>query len=432
MHTHLNDDGAPVYVEIKAYPVRDAAGEVVYAIEVIKDVTRRVLLEEELRQAQKMEAVGRLVGGVVHDFNNILSAITGYGELLQMDAEEGDESWMAIDEILAAAERATRLTRSLLAFSHKERTELAMVNVNEVIRGIDKLLRRLLGEDVELDFHLAEGEVLLHADRYQIEQVVMNLAVNARDAMVGGGLFAVATEVVELVGGEAEVGGLTTPGTYCLLSVSDTGKGIDAAIRPRVFEPFFTTKHSSGGTGLGLSMVSRIIDSHGGRVVVESRVGLGTTFRIYLPLCDANVARPADPPSTPRDLPGGSETVLVAEDDEAVRSLMVRLLKAHGYRVVVARNGADAVDLCREHGGGIDLYIVDVVMPSIGGEALLQKLHSIHAEARVLFISGYPVEVLRHRGFLGAIPDLLVKPISRASLLHKVRAILDGCVAETR
>jgi len=432
MHTHFDEAGNPLYVEIKAYPVRGPGGEVAFAIEVIKDVTQRVHMEEELRHAQKMEAVGLLVGGVAHDFNNMLTAITGYSELLQLDAEEGSTTLMAVDEILAAAERATRLTRSLLAFSHKVRTEVAPVNLNEVVRSIEKLLRRILGEDVELDLSLTEGEILITADRYQIEQVVMNLAVNARDAMVEGGRFAVATEVAALTEEEAYVCGLTTPGAYCILSVSDTGEGIDAATRSRIFEPFFTTKPRDRGTGLGLSMVARIVDNHGGQVAVESRVGLGTTFRIFLPLCEQAPAGGVGTVTEQDDLVGGKETVLVAEDDAAVRHLMVRILEAYGYRVVVAHDGVDAMERCRQHQGEIDLYILDVVMPRMRAEELLGGLRTIHPEARVLFVSGYPEEVLRHRGFAVGEVDVLVKPISRRALLHKIREVLDEPVGERR
>jgi len=433
MHTHFDDDNNPVYVEIKAYPVRAATGEVAYAIEVIKDVTQRVHLEEELRHAQKMEAVGLLVGGVAHDFNNVLTAITGYGELLQMDAEEGSTSRMATDEILAAAERATRLTRSLLTFSYKERTDLGIVKINEIVCSIERLLRRLLGEDVELDLRLVEEEVLLYADRYQIEQVLMNFATNARDAMAGGGgALTVATEVVHLEEEDANARGLTAAGSYCLLSVSDTGVGIQAKTRPHIFDPFFTTKRVGRGTGLGLSMVYRIVEQHGGHVTVESRPDEGTTFRVYLPLCEAGATATNSPSSERCTLPRGRETVLVAEDDTAVRNLMIHLLQEYGYGVVVARDGDATVKQCREYGGKIDLYVLDVVMPHKGGEVTFKEVKSIHPEARVLFVSGYSRESLHHRGFTGEGVDLLTKPISRAVFLRKVRAILDDPVTDAR
>ncbi len=429
MHTHYDGDNKPRYVEIKAYPVRGGSGEVDYAIEVIKDVTQRVHLEEELRHAQKMEAVGLLVGGVAHDFNNMLTAITGYGELLQIDVEEGSTVHLAVEEILSAAERATRLTRSLLAFSHKVRTEVGVVNLNEILRSIDKLLRRILGEDVVFDVSLQEGEIPILADRYQIEQVVMNLAANARDAMAAGDRFAVATEVAMFTREEAYVCGLTDSGSYGILSVSDTGTGIDEETRARIFEPFFTTKPRDKGTGLGLSMVSRIVANHGGQVSVESRQGLGTTFRIILPLWQGDPVELSRPEVDEEALPvGAGETILVGEDDVAVRRLLVQILEAYGYQVVVARNGADVLANCRERGDGIDLYILDVVMPGKGGEAILRDIRLMQPAARVLFVSGYPEEVLFQRGFPTAENALLVKPVSRAVLLRKVREMLGARV----
>ncbi|HEX7052096.1 MAG TPA: PAS domain-containing protein [Longimicrobiales bacterium] len=385
--------------------------------------------EEQLREAQKMEAVGRLAGGIAHDFNNLLTAITGHSELLLAEMEEGVRARDDLAEIRDAAERAATLTRQLLAFSRRQVLELRVLDLNQVVRDVEKMLRRLIGEDVLLLTRLAPRLGAVRADPNHIAQVLMNLAVNARDAMPGGGLLTIETAECRLDRHDGPRGIEIEPGDYVVLKVVDTGSGIPEEIRERIFEPFFTTKAPGKGTGLGLSMVYGIVKQSGGYITVESEVGQGASFRILLPRVAADAEpmvlenREAEPPAT------GNETVLLVEDESAVRSLVRRVLERRGYKVLEATNGAEAIQLAAGYPDRIDLVLTDVVMPDLAGPELVESLAPLRPEMRVIFMSGYADHEVVRRGVLEYRAGFIGKPFSPDSLSRKVREILDATAA---
>ncbi len=398
---------------------------------VIRDVTEQKRsaealrsLEEQFRQAQRLEAVGRLAGGVAHDFNNILTAITGYTELLLDEFRANDPRREDLEQIRVAAERASGLTRQLLAFSRKQVLQPRVLDLNEVIRGLEKMLHRIIGEDVKLAFTPGADLGTVRADPGQIEQVVLNLAVNARDAMPDGGHLTIETANVEL--GEAYVRehAGTTAGPYVMLAVSDTGIGMDVETRAHIFEPFFTTKEQGKGTGLGLATVHGIVTQSGGHIQLYSEPGHGTAFKIYLPRSAGGTApAAAEPPAPPSS--GGGETVLVAEDDRAVRELVASALTQRGYRVLRAPDGQTAMEMARSAGGQIDLLLTDIVMPGMTGRALGEALKAGHAGLKVLYMSGYTDDaVLRHGVLQNGMP-FLQKPFTPEALARMVRDVLD-------
>jgi signal transduction histidine kinase len=378
--------------------------------------------EAQLRQAQKMEAIGRLAGGVAHDFNNLLTIIGGYAELEESRLAPGDPGREILREILNAARRGAGLTRQLLAFSRRQVFEPRVVDLNEIVGGVRKMLGRLLGEDVELVEEPAPAPARIRADPGQIEQIVMNLAVNARDAMPSGGTVRLRSAVVDLNRPEPCAHGEIAPGRYATLEVSDTGSGMDPAVRAHLFEPFFTTKEPGKGTGLGLATVYGIVTQSAGHIVVESEVGRGTTFRIFFPRAEAEEpAAPAEPVERGR-ADRGTETVLVAEDDPAVREILLRTLSARGYTVLQARDGREALEICGRAETRVDLLITDVVMPQLGGREASKRLEQLRPGLKVLYMSGYtgdPVPVGFGRAFLQ-------KPFTLEALARKVREILDG------
>lgn len=385
--------------------------------------------EAQLQQAQKMEAVGRLAGGIAHDFNNLLTAIKGRTELLLGEGDAGARIEGDLAEIRAAAIRAATLTRQLLAFSRRQVLEPKVLDLNRIVREIESMLRRLIGEDVILITRLAEelGPVL--ADPGHVEQVLMNLLVNARDAMPEGGTVTIETANVELDRRAARLEGLSDGGSYVLLQVSDTGCGIPAELHERIFEPFFTTKEQGKGTGLGLSMIWGIVKQSGGHITVRSVVGEGTTFRILLPRSTAAV--PALAPVERGPSPAaGSETILLVEDEAAVRSLVRKVLERRGYTVLEATNGAEAIQLAESHPGRIDLILTDVVMPDIGGPALVETLAPRLAEPRVLFMSGYTDQEIIRRGVDEFHAGFIAKPFAPDDLAAKVREVLDADLPE--
>jgi PAS domain S-box-containing protein len=416
------------------YDIRDRAinwvdGRLV-RLEIATDITDRKKAEEEkeklevqLRQAQKMEAIGQLAGGVAHDFNNILTAIIGYGNILQMKLKEGAPLRIYVDQILASSNRAAHLIQSLLAFSRKQIINTQPVNLNKLVLRIEKLLVRVIGEDIKLRTILAEEEVTVMADSGQIEQVLMNLATNARDAMPEGGLLIIETGLVEFDKGFIEAHGDGKPGKHALISVTDSGVGMDEATRGKVFEPFFTTKEVGRGTGLGLAMVYGIIKQHGGYTDVYSEQGKGTKFKIYLPLVKAEVKE--EEISRLSDVKGGTETILVAEDDETVRELTRGVLEQFGYTVIVAEDGADAIDKFRENTDKIQLLILDVVMPRRNGKEAYEEIKKIKNELKVLFLSGYTADIMKRKGIFEEGLNFLLKPVSINNLLRKVREVLD-------
>ena len=381
-------------------------------------------LEEQVRQAQRLEAVGRLAGGVAHDFNNILTAITGYTELLLEDFRGQDPRRADLEEIRAAAQRAAALTGQLLAFSRKQVLQPRILDLNEVVRGLEKMLRRLIGEDVVLEFAPGADLWAVRADPGQIEQVILNLAVNARDAMPHGGRLTVETANVELDGEDARRHADLVPGAYVRVTVSDTGTGMDADTAAHIFEPFFTTKEVGKGTGLGLATVHGIVSQSGGHITVESESGRGATFQVYLPRVEALAEAPGAAPGAPLAVQG-HETVLVAEDDRAVRDVVAATLSQRGYRVLRANDGPAALELAQSVDGRVDLLLTDLVMPGMTGRELAQALAARQRGLRVLFMSGYTDDAIVRRGVLEEGMPYLQKPFSPDALALKVREVLD-------
>jgi PAS domain S-box-containing protein len=397
-----------------------------YNVAVGRDITERKRLEAQFLQAQKMEGIGRLAGGVAHDFNNLLTAIMSYTELARDGLAPGDPVGEDLDEVARAARRAADLTSQLLAFARKQIIEPQALNLNTLIEGMDRLLRRVIGEDVELHVRPAAELGYVKADPGQIEQVLINLAVNARDAMPDGGKLIVETRNVTLDATSVEQHVGMEPGAYVLLEVNDTGLGMDAETQRQIFEPFFTTKEPGRGTGLGLATCYGIIRQHGGSIALYSDVGHGSAFKIYLPrVAEPATAAPHHEDSTAA--PQGSETILLAEDELAVRMLASRVLRERGYTVIEAANGDEALRAAQERNGAeIDLLLTDMVMPKMGGGALAERLKALYPGIRVLFISGYTDSALIHHGQLASGTEFMRKPFSPADLARKVRELLDA------
>ncbi|MBC7252241.1 MAG: PAS domain S-box protein, partial [Anaerolineae bacterium] len=420
----IRKDGTVRWIETFVRPVQFRGEPAVQSA--IIDITERKHLEEQLRQAQKMEALGRLAGGVAHDFNNLLTAIIGYTDLLLREFPPYDPKREDLQEIRQAAERAAALTRQLLAFSRKQVLELRVLDLNTTVSNLEKMLRRLIGEDIELVTHLAPDLDRVKADPGQIEQVIMNLAVNARDAMPQGGQLTIETKNVfldeEYVRQHVEM----QPGPYVMLAVSDTGIGMDKETMSHLFEPFFTTKEMGEGTGLGLATVYGIVKQSGGHITVYSEPGLGTTFKVYLPRTEEGAATAELQLQVPAELLQGQETILVVEDEEVVRELAVRILRKRGYTVLQAQDGAEALRVCREHQGPIHLLITDVVMPGgMSGRQVAEQLQPLQPEMKVIYMSGYTENAIVHHGVLELGAVLLQKPFTPSSLAHKVRQMLD-------
>jgi len=416
------NDGNTITVRIsgRAVSSADEPADVLEAI--AEDVTDRRALEDQFRQAQKMEAVGRLAGGVAHDFNNLLMVISGYAEVVL--AELGPHHLLR-DKALAiqqASDRATTLTRQLLAFSRKQLLELKVVDVNAIVSDMERLLRPLIGEDVEFLTSLTNEAAHTRADAGQLEQVLMNLVVNAKDAMSGGGTLTIQTERIVVDDGHRRGATFIRPGDYVMLSVSDTGMGMDKETQSRIFEPFFTTKEKGKGTGLGLSTVYGIVKQSGGYVMVQSEEGRGTTFHIYLPRVEGVAER--HPVPVAHTALGGTETVLLVEDEESVRQLVRETLAAKGYRVVEADNGESGVAVAAKHQGKIDLVITDVVMPGMGGRELVKQLAQTRPETKVLYLSGYTEDAIVSEGTIESGAAFLQKPFTLQNLARKVREVL--------
>jgi nitrogen-specific signal transduction histidine kinase len=387
-----------------------------------RDITQQLQLESQLRQAQKMEAIGTLAGGVAHDFNNILTVIMGLANLIQMGVGPDDRLRRHIDQIVLSSERAAELTRSLLAFSRKQQIDVKPHDVNAVVASTAKLLKRLLPEDVELRVNLADHSLVTLLDIAQIDQVLINLATNARDAMPNGGSLTISILSVELEESFRKTHGFGKPGRYVLLSVSDTGIGMDEETMTRIFDPFFTTKEVGKGTGLGLSSVYGIVKQHGGYVDVKSKVLKGTTFDVYLPLVNT-AARHATAESV--QVKGGSETILVIEDDADVRKMMITVLSDQGYTILEAANGENAIRVFDEHKEATSLVILDVVMPGKNGRKVLDEIARLNPLIRAIFVSGYTGDIVLDKGVQEDGVDFLQKPVSVAKLLSKVREVLD-------
>jgi signal transduction histidine kinase/ActR/RegA family two-component response regulator len=385
--------------------------------------------EEQLRQAQKLEAVGRLAGGVAHDFNNLLTVILSYSHLLLEEAAPGEATRSELQEIQRAGNRAAELTRQLLAFSRQQVLEPRVLDLNRIISGLDKMLRRLIGEDIDLVTHPSSGLGMVQADPGQIEQVIMNLAVNARDAMPGGGKLTIETGNVELGEEYTALRGDLRPGHYAMLAVSDTGCGMSAEVKARIFEPFYTTKEKGKGTGLGLSTVHGIVKQSEGHIEVYSEPGHGTTFKIYLPRVEAAEEMTAVAGVTTARLEG-TETVLVVEDEMSIRRLIGRSLRARGYRVLEANDGSEAIAHCERRSPRVDLLITDVVMPMMSGPELVLRVTAGCPGLKVLFISGYTDRALIHQGLRHDGSAFLQKPFTPETLARKVRELLGEAEAQ--
>ncbi len=415
-------DGTPMTVVLSGRPVRNEQGEVACYEGIVENVTERRVLEEQLRQSQKIEAVGRLAGGIAHDFNNLLMLIRGYTELLLDHAGRNESLRRYAEEIQRASDRATSLTQQLLAFSRKQVLEPKVLDLNTVVAEIQKMLQRLLGEDVELSIHLDPKLGRVKADPSQVEQVIMNLAVNSRDAMPRGGKLSIETANVELDESYARQHAGARPGRYVMLAVTDTGSGMDATTKSRIFEPFFTTKEKGKGTGLGLSTVYGIVKQSEGYIWVYSELNRGTTFKVYLPQVDAPVEVAERRPAA---FARGSETVLVVEDEEGVRKLAREFLEDAGYTVLEARNGEAAMGLAERYTGPLHLLLTDVVMPRMSGRELAEQLLRLRPEVKVLYISGYTDDAIVQHGVLDASVAFLQKPFTRDALARKVRDVLN-------
>ena len=417
-------DGALFEEDATISPVRDAAGRIVDYVAVKRDLSNEMRLEQQLFQAQKMEAVGRLAGGVAHDFNNLLGIITGYGEIVHKRMPKEDPLKAKMEQILKAADRAAGLTRQLLAFSRKQVLQPKILNLNTVVSEMEKMLRRLIGEDVAFSTRLAPGLGSVRADQGQIEQVLMNLAVNARDAMPDGGQIIVETCNADLDASNASARQPMPGGRYVMLAMTDTGSGIDTATQTQIFEPFFTTKGVGKGTGLGLSTVHGIVKQSEGSIWVESKVGVGTTFKVFLPRIDEEASAPHLVSRGP--LPRGHETVLLVEDEESLRHLLNETLETHGYSVLVAQDAADAARIAEEHSGPIELMVTDVIMPGMTGPRIVDLIAPTRPEMKVQFISGYSDEAVARHGLAGPGRAFISKPFSPETLLRQVRELLDA------
>jgi two-component system cell cycle sensor histidine kinase/response regulator CckA len=424
-------DGTLLDVSISTAALHDAEGRAVGLVAIYVDITGRKRAEEELRlsqeqlrQAQKMEAVGRLAGGIAHDFNNLLTAILSYSEMVLGDLAPADPIREDVEQIRQAGGRAAELTNQLLAFSRRQLLQPRTINLNTVVVGVDRMLRRLIGEDIELRTLLAPSLGHTRADAGQLEQVLLNLAVNARDAMPGGGTLTLTTTNAEVGEAVAARWGHLEPGPYVTLSVHDTGSGMSAEVRDQIFEPFFTTKGPGRGTGLGLSTAYGIVKQSGGHIYVSSEPGSGSTFTIYLPATEVSgevgaITAPAAP------VRGSAETVLLVEDEDLVRHLTREILARNGYQVIEAADGVAALRICEEYPGPIHLMVTDVVMPRLSGRELVEQIQPCRPDMRVLYLSGYSEEAIERQGQLTEGIDLLPKPFTPGVLTAKIREILD-------
>lgn len=421
-HTHTDGEKI-IHVETKTYPMKDESGNITSVIQVIHDVTEKRKLEEQLRHSQKMEAIGQLAGGVAHDFNNRLAAITNYAYVLKTKLSPDDPLVVHINSIMNSAERAAHLTQNLLTFSRKHVMDPRPVKLNGIVSGVEKLIARSMGGDIELRTELSSDELVVMADTDQMEHVLINLATNARDAIPGSGQVSISTSRVELGRRFFEGRSANRPGSYAMIVFRDSGSGMDEGTRAKVFEPFFTTKAVGKGTGLGLSIVYGIIKQHRGFIDVESSPGEGTVFHLYLPLLSSKVkhvqALVAPAPAK------GSETVLLAEDDDDVRRPLKQMLEEHGYEVIEALNGPEAVERFLQSRKKVGLLMLDVILPAMNGVEVLKEIRKVEPGIRAIFTSGYSEDQIRRKGLLEPGTMFLSKPVTPEVLLRKVREAID-------
>jgi two-component system, cell cycle sensor histidine kinase and response regulator CckA len=422
-------DGSKFWNNLAISPVLGEDGELLQFVGVQTDVTERRELEAQLRQAQKLEAVGQLAAGIAHDFNNLLSVVLGYSICIAEQLPTNDPLREDIEEVRRAGDRATHLVRQLLAFSRGQLLEPQVLDLGELVLEMESLLQRLLGANVALSLFPVNGVGRVEADPTQLEQIVMNLAVNARDAMPDGGKLSIEVTDVELDAAYAALHAGVTPGPYVMLAITDSGTGMTRATRERIFEPFFTTKSVGKGTGLGLATVFGIVKQSRGHIGVSSELGSGSTFKVYLPrVDDATVPTRPSAPSPERLALRGNETILLVEDDEQLRVMACMILRRQGYKVLDAQNGGEAFLICEQHAATIDLLVSDLVMPRMNGRQLAERLATLRPKMKVLFMSGYAENAVVHQGVLDAGVAFLQKPITPSSLLKRVRQLLDSAL----
>jgi PAS domain S-box-containing protein len=422
--TQTTPSGERIHLLTSKVPLRAVDGTVVGLLGTYLDITKRVELENRLRQSEKMETVGRLAGGIAHDFNNLLTVINGTAELAALGRGEDDPVREQLANIRSAGERAADLTRQLLAFSRRQVLQPVVMKLNDTVVEIEPVLRRLIGEDVHVSVQLAADLDNIRIDRTQVEQILLNLASNSRDAMPNGGTLTIETANVGVDELYASSHATVQSGPQVMLAISDTGHGMDEATRQRVFEPFFTTKATGRGTGLGLATVYGIVKQCGGSIWVYSEVGRGTTIKVYFPRTEESVRESAPTPVVA--LERGAETILVVEDEEAIRYLVREVLEAHGYTVLDAANGREALELLEGHEGPVQLLLTDVVMPDMGGRELADQLQASHPGMKVLYTSGYTDDAIVHFGVLEEGAHFIGKPYSIVDLTSKVREVLDS------
>jgi PAS domain S-box-containing protein len=404
----------------------DSEGNARYMLGIAEDITDRKHLEEQLLQSQKMDAIGQLAGGVAHDFNNILMVIMGYGNMLKTDLGLETPHKEKLEHIIEAADKAAQLTRGLLAFSRKQEIKPRVADLNDIVRQVQKFLLRIIGEDVQLTSNLDKtNQLLVKVDSGQIEQVLINLATNARDAMQKGGMLTIGTGLLDVDASFVQANGYGEPGRYAMISVSDTGIGMDEKTKNRIFEPFFTTKEVGKGTGLGMAIVYGIVKQHHGFINVYSEPQIGTTFRIYIPLVEMGNAEDEEilvqaPPK------GGTETILVAEDDAAVRTLVQEVLTSFGYVVIPAKDGEDAVEKFRAHRDEVKLILMDIIMPKMNGKEAYYEISRLDPDVKIIYSSGYTLDIIQGRNVLDEGAELIMKPVQPLELLRRVRELLDN------
>lgn len=408
----------------KKIPLFDSEGKARYLLGIAEDITDRKHLEEQLLQSQKMEAIGQLAGGVAHDFNNILMVIMGYGNMLKIDLDLDSPQKEKLEHIIEAADKAAQLTRGLLAFSRKQEMKTRVVNLNDVVQQVEKFIVRVIGEDVRLATRHDPADLLVKVDSGQIEQVLVNLATNARDAMPKGGVLTIGTGLLDIDELFVHANGYGEPGRYALISVSDTGVGMDEKTKARIFEPFFTTKEVGKGTGLGMAIVYGIVKQHRGFINVYSEPQIGTTFRIYIPLMEHELATDEEI-AAPEPPKGGTETILVAEDDAAVRALVQEVLAGFGYTVISAGDGQDAVEKFAAHSAEVRLVLMDIIMPGKNGKEACHEIRQLAPDVKVLYSSGYTLDIIQSRDVLDEGAELIMKPVQPLELLRKIRELLD-------
>ena len=420
---HMRKDGTAIPTEVGSRIIEFDNRPAI--LSTARNISERQKLEEQLRQSQKMESIGTLAGGVAHDFNNILTAIIGYGSISLMNMAQDDAGRFNIEQILAAAERAANLTKDMLLFSRKQATEKKPLDLNSIIRKMEKFLIRVIGEDITFRTVISNGSLPILADEHQIGQVLMNLSVNARDAMNKGGLLTIASEEVLLDRQFSALHGYGEPGRYALITVSDTGEGMNEQTRQKIFEPFFTTKEVGKGTGLGLAVVYGIIQQHDGHINVYSEPGTGTTFRMYLPLVES-VMVTHDSGQTAPYPENGTETILLAEDDESLRKMTSSLLAALGYKIIIAGDGEEALQKFKEYREDIDLLLFDIIMPKKSGKEAYEEIAKICPDMKVIFVSGYSPDIIQDKIAFANNVTIVYKPVLPSDLLRKIRGVLDN------